>query len=93
MKKYAFIFLFVIFASLIKPQNTFAYGGGGLPGLPPPPKLKLVCNYEARIIRLVFNRTFTILIPKCHVEVIKVNNDEFKNRWNDFIKRVRNGNS
>lgn len=96
MRKIAVI-LSVVFIFLSSAQNTYAYGGGGgfPPGFPPPPHVKLVCEYEIRIITLPFNRTRTIRIPRCHVEITKPqnNNDrrDFRERWDDFMDRIRNG--
>ena len=73
--------------------NASAYGGGG--GVPPAslliPQVNLICVPELITIQLPFNLTRTITIPKCHVEVIEGNNDEFNKRLKDFIDRVIHG--
>lgn len=97
LKKIAVV-LTVVIITLSSAQSAYAYGGGGgfPPGFPPPPHVKLVCEYEYRTIRLPFNRTRIIRIPRCHVEITRPQNNQndnkdFRDRWNEFIDRIRNG--
>lgn len=94
MKKINILYLLIYCLTfLLSPQESFAYGGGG--GFPtfPSPQVKLICINQTRTYKLPFGRTYTFQIPKCHLEIIKTDREEFKSRWEEFINRIKNGNS
>ncbi len=88
MKKIIVTALLLSFFSVFLTRSTFAYGGANLPpGTPPPVKIKLVCKYENKIIKIFANKNKIVKIPRCEIVIIKNNN--FNERISSFINEAQ----
>lgn len=82
-----------IFSLLTYSPDVEAYGGGGgfTPSFPTPPRFEIVCAYKTVTIKLLYNRTHTFRYPLCRTKIVRAENNDFDNRWNDFMNRAKNG--
>ena len=95
INKFLFICLLLLATFIFSTNSALAYGGGGgvPPGFPPPPKFKLVCVQFPITIKIPFNRIKIVYVPKCHIEIVKVNSkNNFNERFNNFVDKVNSNN-
>ena len=91
MKRFLLILIALFVFTTFAPQSVEAYGGGG-PVFPPPPRVRIIREFEIITLQLPFNRTRQLRLPKFRVEVEKTQNNQLSSRWSDFLNRVRTGN-